>query len=262
MADEPNFDAFVDKGFGLPPQAEADNSTPEPAPEPPADTPSQAPTDNDQGVDASVILMREDYSRKMHKLGEERRQIEAERARLAALQELSDRLDTDETFRSQFESAWQNAQSGQANGPAPVGDHALRSRIDRLERTLAQQSQQAHFDAVDQAAQRVAAEFKLSKKDTEDVVQRAVRAGTLHPNVSNAALYDVLAMSAALHVLPRAAANGQRELLDQMKDRGRQATPVAERAAPAEPEPDVTKMSQRDYENYLISNANKVTARR
>lgn len=258
MADEPNFDALVDKAFGAPPPAEADNSQPEVPPTPsPADTPSAAPAANEDGVDGSVILMRADYSRKMHELGEQRRALEAERQRLASLQELADRLDNDESFRGQFENAWQQAQSGvQPSAPSAPNPHL--ARIDRLERHIAQQAWEARNAAVDAAQNRIAAEYGMSKKDTEAVIQKAIDAGVLHDSTPNARLYDVLSLAAAAHVLPRATANGQRALLDQMKDKGRQATPVAERPAPAEPEPDVTKMSESAYQAYLIQNAEKV----
>lgn len=261
MASEPDLDNLVAQGFNAPPPAESHNSTPTPEPTPDPVAPEAQPHNptEDDGVDASVILMREDYSRKVRELGAQRRQLEAEQERLRDVRAFADRLETDADFRARIERA---VAEPDAQAMSPVGPDPYAARIARLEQTIAEQRREAHLDAVDQAAQRVTAEFKLSKKESEEVVQRAVRAGTLHPGVRNDALYDVLAMSAALQVLPRAAANGQRELLDQMKDRGRQATPVAERAAPAEPEPDVTKMSQRDYENYLISNANKVTARR
>jgi hypothetical protein len=255
MSDEPNIDALLDKGFGIPPAADADNSaSPTPAaPETPADTTPEVPSETPEPtVDASVILMREDYSRKMHEVGEQRRAIEAEKARLRDLQAFADRLEADADFRSRIEQAVQS--DGQA--PSPVAD-PYAQRIARLEQTIAEQKMQAHYDAVDSAASRVAAEFKLSGKDTEAVITSAVRAGVLHGGVPNQRVYDVLSMAAARHVLPRAAANGQRDLLDQLKDKGRAATPVAEHRAPPEPEPDVTKMSETQYQKYLISLAEK-----
>lgn len=251
--DEPNIDALLDKGFG-PPRAGQDNS-PQPVVEPPAapapDTPEAAPEPEAPGVDASVILMREDYTRKTMELAEQRRAMAAREREIAEYEALAKRLDEDVELRARFEAALSGEQAGQAQ-PAPVAP-AYEARIRRLEQTIAEQRQQAHFDAVDSTASRVAAEFKLSQKDMEAVVQSAVRAGTLHPNVASGQLYDVLSMAAARHVLPRAAADGQRTLLDQMKDKGRAASPARETAVPSEPEPDVTKMSESQYQKYLIS---------
>lgn len=251
----PEIAAMLDKGFG-PPASREDKAVPEPsAAAPETDTAPAPVTNEDAGVDASVILMREDYTRKAMELGSQRRALEAREREIAEYEALARRLDEDPVFRAQFEVAM----SGQAQGQAPAAPAApqVEARIRRLEQTIAEQRQQAHFDAVDQVAARVASEFQLSAKDTETVVQAAVRAGTLHPGVPNANLYDVLSMAAARHVLPRAASNGQRALLDQMKDKGRAATPTRETPAPPEPEPDVTKMSESAYQSYLISIAEK-----
>lgn len=261
MADEPNYEEMMDKAFG-PPRSVADNSqpapaapevipTPEPEPENAPDAPVTLPEEPE--IDASVILMREDYSRKMHEVGQARRALEAEKARLRDVQEFADRLEADEAFRQTFEQSWQAAQNGQAPSGAPSVPTAYEQRIARLEQTIAQQTQQAHLTLLDAESRRVAQEFGLAAKDTQAVVMKAVKAGLLDYGTPPELIRERLSMAAAAHVLPTARSDGQRQLLGQIKDKGRAATPVAERPAPAEPEPDVTKMSEREYEKYLVS---------
>lgn len=242
----PEIAAMMDKGFGSPSPA-PDKAVPEAA-APVADT-AGAPVEEPK-VDASVIMMREDYTQKTMRLAEERRALEARAQQIAEYEALAQRLDDDPVFRAQFEAAMNGQATGQA--PAPAGPDPYEQRIARLEMTLQQQQAKAHFDAADAAAERVAAEYGLTEPDKQAIVQSAIKAGVLHARTPVTAMYDVLAMAAARHVLPRAAANGQRQLLHQIQERGRAAAPVAERPAPPEPEPDVTKMSQSEYERYLV----------
>ena len=249
MSDEPNIDELLDKGFGSP-AAGADNSDASPAA---TDKAPEAPAEAEGEVDYSRTVNTEDawtraiFNREMHKVGEMRN-------RFRTYEELEARLEADPDFRARFEQGM-NGQAPEA--PSPTAPPAWESRLARLERERADERAQAHFDAVDQAAGRIAAEYKLSEKDLQSVIQSAVKAGTLHAGVPNKNLHDVLDMAAARFVLPRAAANGQRALLDQIKDKGRTASPTRESAQPPEPEPDVTKMSERDYTKYLIGIAEK-----
>jgi hypothetical protein len=264
MADEPNYEEMMDKAFGPRPSV-ADNSEAEqPTPETPADTTPEVPAvpvvaDDEPGIDASVILMREDYSRKMHEVGQQRRALDAEKARLRDLQEFADRLESDEQFRTSYEQAWQAVQNGQAPGVAPTGgpDPALTARIARLESTLMQREQQAHLNTLDAESRRIAQEYGIAAKDMQQVVMKAAKAGLLDYGTPPEQVRERLDMAAARHVLPTAKANGQRQLLDQIKDKGRAATVVAERTAPPEPEPDVTKMSESAYIKHLVDIAEK-----
>lgn len=270
MVLEPNYEEMMDKALGGPRRPVADNSEPTPTPEAqpipaPEPEPENAPAPEmpepveEPEVDASVILMRQDYSRKMHEIGQQRRQIEAEKQRLAYLAEIDNELAQDEAKRAAFEQAYQMAQAGQApNGtPVPAPDRALLTRISRLEQTLAEREQQAHLDTLDAASRLVAQEFGLSAKDTQAVVMKAAQAGLIDYGTPAPVVSERLRMAAAAHVLPSAKATGQRQMLDQIKDKGRVATSVAEKPAPPEPEPDVTKMKQQEYERYLISLAEK-----
>lgn len=250
MSETPDYAAMLDKEFGntTPPADATDKVEPIPA-EP--DTALEAP-EIEQPIDAAGVLRHADYTRKMQALAREREEI-------AELHQLKQQLDADPTLRERFVSAWEGA-NGQAEAPAPSADPntaALNARIARLEATIAQQGFQSHASQVDEAALRVAKEHGLSVKDAQALVVEAVNLDLLRPGTKGDVIEKQLRAVAAMRALPRAKADGQRELLDQIKDKGKGASPVVERPAPPDPEPDYGKMSEKAFVSRMIAEAER-----
>jgi len=255
MTDEtPDYAAMLDKEMGgtpTPPVPVADTVTPE--------VPAQmdTPSGPDSGaVDAAGILRHADYTRKMQALAEERRRLEVEAERVRELEELRARLDSDPGYRDRFEQAWELA-NGQAAPAAPAQDAQLLGRINRLEQALARQTMDGHASMVEATIAKLAVDYGLSKQDQEAIVLDAVGQDLLGYGTPVELVEKRLRAVTASHHLPRAKADGQRELIGQIKDKGKVASPVTTVPAPPEAEPDVTKMKQQDYEAYLVKEAEK-----
>lgn len=251
----PDMEALLDKGFGSP-GAPSDKAETAPAPTFEAPAPTEtSPESEPQQIGSDVIMMRADYTKKMMALAEERKRYQDYAA-------LDQRLQEDAELRARWDRVMSDEDPGQAAAPGQSTD--LEARLRALEtslrqRTIADQQgrQQAHYEASVQALDRVREEFQLSDKDAQDIYTNAIDVGALHYGVPKNRLYDVLSMAAARHVLPRARSDGQRTLLEQMKDKGRTASPARETALPPAPEPDVTKMSESAYEKFLIGEYEK-----
>lgn len=265
--DAPNYDELLDKGFGAPRTVVADKATPEqaeePAPEVVEDKAPEAPIEqpgSGEGTEGTEeVWTRALFNRKMHEVGEERRKIEAERARLADLQRLADEMEADPEYANylaQQAEAYRTSRANQPEAPAALPPAVL-SRIQRLEQALAQRSQQDNIAAVNAESSRISREYGFDAKDTAAMIQKAVDAGLLDYNTPPHLVGERLSMVAASIALPKAKANGQRELLGQIKNKGAVASPATERPAPPDPEPDVSKMKESEYVAHLVRLAEK-----
>lgn len=253
MSEVPDYAAMLDKEFGspTPPDAASDTTEPELVPTPPDTTvevpePSVEPT-----IDAGGMLRHADYTRKMQELARQR-------AEVTELLELKQQLDADPDMRERFAAAYEATQ-GQAP-VAPTSDPstaALNARIARLEATIAHQSFSTHAETVDGTALRIVREHGLTEKDAAAIIAKADKLGMVRPGTPPAVIDEQLRTVAASYVLPRAKADGQRELLGQIKDRGKGASPVVERPPSPEPEPDYGKMSDKAFTAQLIAEAER-----
>ena len=255
----PDYSDLLDKEFGVTPDApgpESDKAEVEEA-IPPVDADKAEAPAQDETVDANTILMRADYTRKMQELARQRRELEEKAQQVADLEAVKQRIETDDQFRARLQEAWQeNGQAAHSPAPDPAVA-AMTQRIARLEGYIADQHRDAHAQTVEAAAERIVAEFKLTEKDKEQIILKAVHADLLDYGTKKELIDARLRMVTAEYLLPRAKADGQRELIGQIKDKGKMATPVTERQAPPEAEPDVTKMKQQEYEDYLVKEAEK-----
>lgn len=230
---------------------------------PPGESPDREPEGRDEiEVDADTILMRQDYSRKMHKLGEERRALQREAEEIAAYREVAKRYENDPEFREAFDAAilaGATKGKGQAEAAAPKELSAALQRIEMLEQRLNARSQDDYADRLKIEAEKLAAELKLTPEQTKQVVIEAVKEDMVGFGQDPSKIGRRLRMVAAEVRFPQAKVAGQRELLDKLKRGSKAASPVGERPAHIEDErePDVTKMSKQEYRDYLISVASK-----
>jgi hypothetical protein len=259
----PDYSDLLDKEMGgapsYSPNPESDKVQAEPV-APVQDVPADkadAPAPEPDPVDADLILMRADYTKAKMRLAEDRRELERKAQEVADLQAVKQRIETDEQFRARLQEAWQD--EGQAaSQPAPnVPVQQMQDRIARLEGYIADQHRDSHASLIEAAADRIVSDFKLTEKDREQIILKAVNADLLDYGTKKELIDARLRMVTAEYLLPRAKADGQRELIGQIKDKGKLATPVTEHQPPPEAEPDVTKMKQQEYEDFLVKEAEK-----
>lgn len=224
--------------------------------------PIEAPTDAEDAPELSTeaLLRRDVWQREMHKVGEARREIQKEREELKELAELRDFLKENPAIAGELVAKY-NGENAEGV-PVTGNDSALAARIAKLESRIEQREEalgnEAYAQRLENEAQAVAKEFGFDVPQMQAVVSSLIKDRLLGYGGNPDQIRRVLRMGASEAKLPTAKADGQRELLSQVNQKRRAASPVKESTPEPVQEPDVTKMGREEYHKYLIQQAEKL----
>lgn len=199
-------------------------------------------------VDADVILMRADYQRKTAELGEQRRQLAtqqqamAEREARAQVYEQVDSLLAANPELSRTHTVEQLValiQSPQAPARQTGLPPEVKKEIEEFRAERRELKEQSFLESVQAEMGLIKSEYGLTNAQVQQAVEIAVNEGEIDYSTPRSKIHFKLDLIANKFAAAKASQNGQRKVVQQLKEKGRaasagnaQASSAAESAGP------------------------------